>query len=304
MKLLPLFIGDVILPRVELVRPDVYLHRDSDGRANWTFENTRPSNAPADKPPKLPVIRNFLVQEGRLTVRDEIIKLKVEGTVQAHETIAQKEPFAFRIQGKGTINEQPFNMRVGGGPLINLDPDEPYPFKLRVRAGDIHVDADGAVKEPFDLGQLEFNVHTKGGDAADLYYLTQLALPNTPPFEISAHVERDAKLIKVTKLTGKVGRERYHRRADGGCVEEASFDYRQPAISTVAAGRSRDLVGREARHRGHIAGPGRGVERFCQRRLRSDVPADPNARLFPTSRLQVNRVRAMDADVRFHGAIH
>ncbi len=26
---------------------------------------------------------------------------------------------------------------------------------------------------------------------------------------------------------------------------------------------------------------------------------DPNARLFPTSHLQVNRVRAMDADVRF-----
>lgn len=33
--------------------------------------------------------------------------------------------------------------------------------------------------------------------------------------------------------------------------------------------------------------------------LKVSAPADPNARLFPTARLQVNRVRAMDADVRF-----
>ncbi len=46
-KLLPLLKGDVILPRVEVIHPTVYLHRDATGRANWTFANTKPTNAPA-----------------------------------------------------------------------------------------------------------------------------------------------------------------------------------------------------------------------------------------------------------------
>lgn len=301
MKLLPLLIGDVILPRVELIRPDVYLHRDGKGRANWTFENTRPSDAPAEKPPQLPVVRDFLIQQGRLTVRDEILKLKVDGTLQAHESIAKDdkdEPFAFRVRGKGTINEKPFDMNVGGGPLINLDPDEPYPFKLRVNAGDIRVRSDGVVKKPFDLGQLEFNVHAKGGDLADLYYLTQLALPNTPPFEFSVHVERDVKIIKVTKLAGKVGQS----DIAGELTVDASR--KRPSVTGNLQSdqlRLADLatsLGADPPTAGTLQGEGEAAKPSAKG-AQEAPPANPNARLFPTSRLQVNRVRAMDADVRF-----
>lgn len=298
MKLLPLFIGDVILPRVELVRPDVYLHRDSKGRANWTFENTRPSDAPASKPPKFPVVRDFLIEEGRLTVRDEIRKLEVDGTVHAHESTAQDDPFAFRIRGKGTINENPFDMSVGGGPLINLDPDDPYPFKLRVNAGDIRIDSDGVVKEPFDLGQLELNVHAKGGDLADLYYLTQLALPNTPAFELSAHVERDVKLIKVTKLAGKMG------QSDLSGELTVDTSRKRPAVIGTLQSRQLRLadlaasLGAKPTSAGTLQGEGE-APKPSERGAMEAAPANPNARLFPTSRLQVNRVRAMDADVRF-----
>jgi hypothetical protein len=30
--------------------------------------------------------------------------------------------------GSGTINEQPFELRIAGGPLLNLDPEHPYPY--------------------------------------------------------------------------------------------------------------------------------------------------------------------------------
>jgi uncharacterized protein involved in outer membrane biogenesis len=299
-KLLPLLIGDIIMPRVELVRPNVYLHRDSKGRANWTFESTRPSNAPAGEPPKLPVIRNFLIQDGRLTVRDEMIKLKVDGAVQAHETLAKNEQFAFRIQGKGTINEQPFNMSVGGGPLINLDPDDPYPFKLQVRAGDIRVESDGTVKKPFDLGQLAFNMHVKGSDLADLYYLTQLALPNTPPFDFSAHIDRDAEIVKVTKIAGKVGRS----DINGELTVDASR--KRPSIAGNIQSRQLRLadlapsLGAKPTV-GSLEGQSEAPKPSAKGKKEA-APANPNARLFPTSRLQVNRVRAMDADVQFQAS--
>ena len=299
MKLLPLLKGDVILPRVELIHPIVYLHRDPSGRANWTFESTRPSNAPAGKPPKLPVVRDFLIQSGQLTMRDEILKLDVEGTVQAHEQESHDDPHAFRIEGKGTINEQPFAMRVSGGPLINLDPNHAYPFDMQLNAGDVYVVSNGTVKKPFDLGKLQFNVHARGGDLADLYYLTQLALPNTPPpFELAANIERDVKVFKVTRLAGTVGKS----DLSGELTVDASR--KRPSVTGDLVSKQLQLsdlaasLGGKPTTAGTLQGQGE-KPKPSKKGATQPAPANPNARVFPTARLQVDRVRAMDADVRF-----
>src|SRR5207248_6957277 len=92
-----------------------------------------------------------------------------------------------------------------GGPLMNLEPDHPYPFDLAITAGDIKVDSDGRVLKPFSLAQLDFNVSLSGKDLAEGFYLTQLALPNTPPFQLHAHIARNDMRIAVTDIAGKVG---------------------------------------------------------------------------------------------------
>ena len=68
LKLLPLLKGDLVLPRVALHSPDIYLHQDKGGRANWTFENKTPTNAPASKPRQLPAVQDLLIQDGKLTL--------------------------------------------------------------------------------------------------------------------------------------------------------------------------------------------------------------------------------------------
>ena len=206
LKLLPLLKGDVILPQVVLEKPSVYLHRTADGRANWTFRSTRPTNAPAPPPPDFPVVRSFIINSGSLTLVDDIRKLRVQGTVQAHEKIKERGGKPFRIEGKGTLNQEPFTMRVAGGPLINLDPDEPYPFEMAIRAGNIRLDSTGRVIKPFDMGHVELGIDASGDDLADLYYLTQLTLPNTPPFRFKAKMRRDVDIVKVTDIDGTLGR--------------------------------------------------------------------------------------------------
>lgn len=297
LKLLPLLKGDVILPRVELIRPDVYLHRDPSGRANWTFESTRPSNAKAAPPPKLPVVRDFLIQSGNLTVLDEILHLELRGTIQAREKATENDPKAMRVQGKGKLNKQPFALRVAGGPLVNLDPDEPYPFDLGIEAGDIRINSDGKFRKPFDFGHVRLNVSAGGGDLADLYYLTQLALPNTPPFELSASIERNVAQIKVTQLAGMVG------QSDLGGELTIDTSRKRPSISG-------DLVSTRLRL-SDLAAPLGGKPTTGGTLQGKDSPPKPSKkgaekppppeklRLFPDARLQVNRVRAMDADVRF-----
>jgi uncharacterized protein involved in outer membrane biogenesis len=295
-KLLPLLKGDVILPRVELIHPQVYLHREASGRANWTFENTAPSNEPEGPPPKLPVVRDFLIDGGKLTVRDELLKLTVDGTIQAREKSSKADPEAFRIQAKGTLNQKRFETHIAGGPLINLQPDSPYPFNLSIVAGDIRIGAKGQVKKPFDLGRVSLAVSASGGDLADLYHLTHLAMPNTPPFRLAANIRRDVSKIHVTGLEGQVG------KSDLGGELLIDVSRKRPVITGELKSdqlRLADLaapLGGKPKTAGALSAQ---TEKAKPSKKGAEEAAPANAKLFPTARLQVARVRSMDGDVKF-----
>lgn len=299
LKLLPLLKGDLVLPRVALLKPDVYLHQDTSGRANWTFENQAPTNAPASGPTRLPVIRDLLIQSGKLVLADDARKLQVNGEIEAGEQASKSGPKPFRIEGSGTINDQPFHLALGGGPLVNLDPDHPYPFDLEIRAGDIQVQSDGRVLKPFSLADLDFNVTLSGQDLAEGFYLTQLALPNTAPFKLHAHIERHGMRVAVTQINGTVGRSDLRGKLDIDATRK------RPSLSG-------DLVSDELRMKDLAASLGsrpqggdsldaktEPTESSKRKSAQKPPPPDPNARLFPDAHLQVARVRAMDADVRF-----
>jgi uncharacterized protein involved in outer membrane biogenesis len=300
LKLLSLLEGEVILPRVALVKPDVYLHQDSSGRANWTFENQAPTNAPASKPLKLPAIQDFLIESGKLTLADDSRRLRVIGTIQAHEKPSNEDPKPFQIKGRGTINDQPFELDVAGGPLVNLDPEHPYPFGLSIAAGDINVSSDGKVLKPFDFAGLDFEVTVTGMDLAEGYYLTQLALPNTPPFKLHAHIARNGMRVTVTGISGKVGGSDLEGKLD--------IDASRKRLSV-----SGDLVSNQLRMKdlaASLGGMPKGGDSLDSKAeatagprspepKQKAPPPDPNSRLFPEAHLQLERVRAMDADVHF-----
>ncbi len=310
-KLLPLLKGDVILPRVEVIHPVLYLHRETSGRANWTFGNTKPTNAPAAAAPKLPVVRDFLIQNGTLTLADDILKLKLDGTVQAHEQGTADDPKAFSLQGKGTLNQQPFALQWSGGPLINLDPERAYPFDLRIAAGDATIESNGKFRKPFDVGQIDLDVTARGKDLADLFYLTQLALPNTPPFTLHAAIDRNGQRIKVAQLAGTVG------ASDLQGELQVDLSRKKPRIAGNLVSRQlrlQDLaasMGGQAPKEGESTGPAgegqsangkpaQGKKGSKAASVAAATSGKPD-RLFPDAHLQVERVRAMDGDVHFEG---
>jgi AsmA family protein len=297
-KLLPLLAGELILPHVALSKPDIYLHQDESGRANWTFENKAPTKTPASGPARFPAIRDLLIQDGKLTLIDEMRKLKVNGTIEAKQTRSNSDPTPFHIQGTGTINNQPFAMRVSGGPLVNLDPDHPYPFDLGIKAGDIEVLSNGRVLKPFSLAALDFSVTVSGKDLAEGFYLTQLALPNTPPFKLHVHIARQDMRIAVTDMTGTVGGSDLHGQLDIDATTK-----RPTMTGDLVSDRLRiqDLaepLGKKAPTEQPLAqgAPGPKRERAPPP---GTVPANPSQDLFPDAHLQVNRLRAMDADIHF-----
>lgn len=286
-RILPLLKGEVILPLLAIDRPDVRLLRDASGRANWTFGDP---NAPKT-PLKLPAIQHFIINDGQLRYEDQQRDVFFLGSVSSNEHATTDGRGKFVLEGKGQLNRAPFTALVTGGPLLNISPNRPYPFDAQIDAGSTHVTAKGDITKPFDLGRFETQVSVSGTDLNRLYALTGLALPNTPPYKISGHLSRKGERFDFNKLTGRVGdsdvsgdlfvlmgKARPYLEAD---LQSQRLDFDDLGSLVGAA---------PGTGKGETASAGQKVEAGKR---------DATQRLLPDATLQVERVKAMDAKVKY-----
>ena len=83
------------------------------------------------------------------------------------------------------------------------DPKQPFPVQADVAIGGTKASVTGTLTDPANLGALDLRLKLSGGSMAQLYPLTGVTLPDTPPYSTDGHL--------VAKL-----------RNAGGAV----FDYR------------------------------------------------------------------------------
>ncbi|MGZ5983535.1 MAG: AsmA family protein [Caulobacteraceae bacterium] len=284
-KLLPLLVGRLDLPLLRLVQPRLDLVRDQDDRANWRFDSPR-SSKPAQLPPaQLPPIQRFVIQDGRISMKDARRDLVLTGTVNAAEN-ANGSGEGFRLTGQGTMNRDAFRLEATGGPLIHLERSRPYDFRLDLRAGPTHVLADGRLLKPFNLGQVQAELTASGPNLADLYHLTGVALPTTPPYSFTAHVDRQDKRFALTGLRGRVG--------DSDIEGSATLDKPGDRRMVTADLSSRRLVFSDL-----LAATGGGPKVRAAAAQSGAKPVTPPGRLLPEARLYRDRLQAMDAKVSY-----
>ena len=283
-RLIPLFTGHLDMRLLEFDRPQVALYRDAQGRATWDFSD----GSKPDEPLRLPPIRKFVIDGGKLNYRDVERKLTFTGTVDAKERIGANNR-GFQMVGDGVLNAQPFHLQVTGGPLLNIDRDKPYPFDADIRAGETHVTAKGAVPKPFDLAQFYMDVTSRGPDLADLYGLTGVPLPNTPPYDLHGRLSRDVHLWRVDGIGGRVGSSDL-----SGSLSVRSGKPRPVLTANLS---SKSLVFPDlgalfggARRTGKIASPNQVA---AARKMQAE------ARIFPVATLNFDRIRKIDADVTY-----
>ena len=285
MKLLPLLTGHVILPLVQLDHPQISMFQAKDGRSNWDFSDGKKPGKPA----KLPAIQNFVINDGKLAIISLQRKLSFSGTVNAHERETGGGKEGFKLAGTGKLNGKPFLMNVTGGPLLNVKPDVAYPFDADVRAGDTEVTAKGQVPHPFNLGSIYADVSMSGHDLADLYYLTGITLPNTPPYRIAGHLVRDEMVYQFQRFSGRVGGS----DLEGNLKADMSHGNR-PDVTAALRSRKLDIkdLGSLFGATGHNAPAGPRLATTAAK------PA-ANHQLLPDATLDASRIRSMDAHVTF-----
>jgi uncharacterized protein involved in outer membrane biogenesis len=201
-RLVPLIWGNLVVPLVRIDQPDVMVVRDASGRTNW-------DDGSGNQAWKLPPIRHFLISDGHVRIDDAVRKLHFTGTVNSQENIGGKDG-AFTLSGDGTLNLGKFLADVRGGPLIHVDKSKPYDFTADVTAGTTHAVVHGSITEPFHLDRYTASVDVSGPTLADLYFLTGVALPNTPAYHMTLSVERDGTSYRLTDIAAVLGKTDLH----------------------------------------------------------------------------------------------
>ncbi|MGE3867126.1 MAG: AsmA family protein, partial [Hyphomonadaceae bacterium] len=282
---LGLLSGRPVLTRVDLERPAVTFFRAEDGRATWKFAaGTRDS-----KPLRLPPIQRFMLRDGRLRIDDRKRGLRLDAAVASTETAGAQRPF--QLHGRGVINGEPFLLDAAGAPLLQVERGKPYAFHADIRAGVTRAAIDGAMRRPFDLSDLQADLRLSGPDLSDLYLLTGVTLPNTPPYRLSARMTRKDQRFAFSGIAGVVG------DSDLAGALQVSRRGERPFLTADLRSRQLDFDDLAA-----VLGapPGAGAgETASPQQAAAAARMRAEARLLPDAPLRIDRVRRMDAHVRY-----
>ncbi|RYF93220.1 MAG: AsmA family protein [Caulobacteraceae bacterium] len=277
-QLLDALRGRAVLGYVRVHQADIHLIRDKDGRGNWEFG---PRNK--GKSAKLPAVRRLLIDHAALRLDDAQRKAVFEGVVSTEESTTGEGGGKFVLKGDGSLNRAKFTALVEGEPLLNISPSRPYRFTARLQAGATRVSADGQIDRPFDLNRFGARFSLSGADMNDLYVLTGIVLPNTPPYRVSAGLVRDGGRWHLNKARGVIG--------ESDIAGQLSVDTSGEKPMLTADLRSRRV---DFDDLGAFFG-------MRTRQVGGETKSTPvvGGRLLPDSTLQVDRIRAMNADVKY-----
>lgn len=185
-----------------------------------------------------------------------------------------------RVQGEGQAG-QVISLR---NKVVN------YPLQINASAGTVALSADGILANPGALSGLDFQVRLKGASMADLYEVTGLVLPNTPPFEtngrLTGSLEPERAVWQYTDFRGKVGQSDLQ-----GSLKYASGKPRPRLTGAMTSNQLRlaDL------------GPTIGTNEADNTRRGRDQPGKGRGKVLPDSKFAAERWNAMDMDLTFKG---
>jgi uncharacterized protein involved in outer membrane biogenesis len=301
--------GQIVLPRIDVLDPEINLERDAKGRASWAL-GTKEGKPSKDKTPvKIPTIQQLVIENGKLHVVDQIRKLTFSGSLVAAEQAGKQDESAFKVHCTGTLNDKPFTLEANGGPLLNLEPHKPYSFDTHLTASDIELQTHVTVPKPFDLRTLDAEFEVSGNDLADVFYLTGLALPNTPKYRLGATVHLSGTKFDIEDLKGRLGTSDL---SGSGQVQIAGA---RPKLTAKLTSQNLNIVdlaptlGQNAPRASSLAAsttagkPSKGKKQAAAAPPPEDADVSLNqGHLLPDADLQVDRVRGMDADVTYDAA--
>ena len=330
---LPLLSQRVVIRRIQLTEPAADLERLADGRANWQF--TMPDTG-EPSPWVLDIneigfdkgqvgLRDEILKADLTLQVDPLGKpvpfadvagadfapqAPADGAPAAGSLDVAASPAARAPSGESTPRDYVFGWKVSGkykdlpvkgegkvgGMLAMQDASQPFPVQADLSVGGTRAAVVGTLRDPASLAALDLRLKLSGGSMAQLYPLTGVTLPDTPPYSTDGHLvarlrRQGGAVFDYKDFNGKVGNSDLHG--------DVSFALGAPRPKLTGKLSSKLLRMADL---GPLIGVPSGKAAPAQDKDKSAPARPPGGKVLPTQAFRTDRWRDMDADVALEAA--
>lgn len=285
-RIWPLLRRQVRIPDLRLTRPNLLLEFGPHRVGNWKFGAGGETQAQFSQ---------LWIDDGKLTFVDAANRTDVVADVTSmHATGAAAS--SVTVAGGGHWKGNRFRVKGSAeSPLALRDRERPYHVDVRASAGATDAHARGTLTDPVLLRDFDLQLALSGQDMADLYPLLGIVTPDTPPYRLDGRLTREIKgnhrIWHYDQFHGVVG--------DSDLAGDASVEVggKRPYLRANLASRRLDFDDL-AGFIGKAPQSGNGESTNAQ--LAAQAAKDrARTRLLPDRPYELDKLRAMDADVKY-----
>jgi AsmA family protein len=278
------------IPSIDIDHPVVEVATSPSGEENWKLSTGSSSDNGGGS--SSPQIGDLRIQDGHATVKIPKLKADFAMDIATKEAEEGKES-QLLVNAKGTYAGQPITGRFVGGAILSLrDAQHPYPIDLRVANGPTHVTLVGTVDDPIAFKGTNVKLELAGPDMSDLYHLTAIPLPETPPYKVTGNLDYEAHKIHFDHFAGTVG------RSDLNGSIHVDPGKERPMVDADLNSRRVDLTDLG----GFIgATPGKASEAQTPQQKREHAEAAASSTLLPDKPFNIPKLKAADFRVKYKG---
>jgi hypothetical protein len=215
-------------------------------------------------------------------------------SIDGNTTPAAKgaQPYGLAFTLGGSYNKAPVSGGGKTGAVLTLtDSDVTFPVEANADIGGNKISLSGTLSDPKSLNGMDLAMKLAGPSMAELYPLTGVLLPDTPPYETHGRLlgkknDDDRWTFTYDKFSGKVGASDI----------AGTLAYTQRSSRPLLQGH---LTSQQLR----LAdlGPSVGANTGAGTKQAGKVKAPPAGKALPVDQFNTEKWGALDADVKFTG---
>jgi len=281
----------LILPNVTISQPKVFLETNAEGSPNWELGAESPVTEPvmAQKRTEVPVIEKLVIKDGSLLFTNQETNTRIDLKLSQGEAAGfLDEPVKLKVEG--IYQNLPLTLSLDGGSYQNLkNTTEHYPLRIDLSIGKLKAKIHGNLIEPLQLKGEDLVLDIQGDDMANLFPLIRLVFPSTPPYRLKGHLRHEGEAWSFSNFSGRVG------GSDLTGTIRVDTAPKRPVMKADLVSSMLDFKDLA----GFIGGkPGTKEEKASEEQSERAGAEQESDRIFPDQPYDLERLKAMDADVR------
>jgi uncharacterized protein involved in outer membrane biogenesis len=286
--------GTILLPVIQVDHPVADVRQLPNGQNNYTLKMA--SGKPSSNPPQ---IGNLIINNGAATVVMPRYKTNFALAIKTQAAPANSliKGDEIDVDAHGTYSGAPVTGSFIGGALLSLrDPANPYPVDLHVQNGTTKASLIGTIQNPATFGGANLTFAFSGQDMGNLYQLTGIPIPSTPPYSLAGKLDYAGNAIRFRDISGKLGSS----DIEGNLSETTPTDGGKRLVTADLASRNvnlADLAGFLGGTPGTTATPGQDATTKAK-----VAKADASATLLPNTPFDLPKLNAANVELRYRGA--